>query len=55
LSSKHYIPAVVRREFDALSQDIRDNPQKYCKHLEGTMTEKGVLCKNCGFFEEFAY
>jgi len=42
---------MVKRDL-ALFEDMRNNPQKYCRHYEGDMVAEGVKCKKCGFVEK---
>jgi len=40
------------KRVDALFEDMRINPQKYCRHYYGMNIAEGRKCKECGFVEK---
>jgi len=39
------------KRVDAFFEDMKNNPQKYCRHYEGIMIPEGIKCKACGLVE----
>ena len=40
------------KRVDAFFEDMKNNPQKYCRHYEGKMVAEGIKCNQCGLVEK---
>lgn len=40
------------KKINLWAEDVKKNPQKYCRHDEGDIVPEGIKCKSCGFVEK---